>query len=333
MLNEAPYVEQLATDLALQDFAGEVEVLVADGGSSDGSVALLTGAAERLGLALKLLDNPAGWVSQGLNKCIGNASGDLIVRIDCHSRFPTDYLRRCAETSEATGADNVGGIPIATGRTPTERAVAAAMDSPFGGIGWSRNKTAAGPVEADTVTFGAFRPDAFRRVGLFDESLRRNQDDEFNLRLRLRGGRIVLDPSIKPVYIPRGTLRAVFRQYFEYGRWKVPVMRKHRRVLGLRSLAPAVFVLWSLALLTTTPFWPPALWALALTVMSYCLSALAFGVASLRRRSEPLHLLPRVVGAYFAFHAGYGFGMLRALLPSGDDAPSTQRTEPRRSRL
>ena len=333
MLNEAPYVEQLATDLAMQDFVGDVEILVADGGSSDGSVSLLTGAAERLGLTLKVLDNPAGWVSQGLNKCIGDASGDLIVRVDCHSRFPADYLRRCAETSEATGADNVGGIPIASGRTPTERAVAAAMDSPFGGIGWSRSKTATGPVEADTVTFGAFRPDVFLRVGLFDESLRRNQDDEFNLRLRLRGGRIVLNPSIKPVYIPRGRLRAVFRQYFQYGRWKVPVMRKHRRVLGMRSLAPAVFVLWVIALLTTAPFWRPAAWALALTVVSYCGLALGFGVASLRRRRESLLLLPRVVAAYFAFHAGYGVGMLRAFLPSGDNAPPAQRTEPRRSRF
>jgi GT2 family glycosyltransferase len=206
------------------------------------------------------------------------------------------------------------------------------MDSPFGGIGWSRNRTAAGPVEADTVTFGAFRPDAFHRVRLFDESLRRNQDDEFNLRLRLRGGRIVLDPSIKPAYIPRGTLRAVFRQYFEYGRWKVPVMRKHRRVLGLRSLAPAVFVLWLIALLTTAPFWRPAEWALALTAVSYCGLALGFGVASLRRRRESLLLLPRVLAAYFAFHVGYGVGMLRAFLPSQANAPSAHRTVPRRSR-
>jgi hypothetical protein len=281
---------------------------------------------------LQVLDNPAGWVSQGLNTCIGKARGDLIVRVDCHSRFPSDYLRLCAETSEATGADNVGGTPIAKGRTPTERAVAAAMDSPFGGIGWSRNQSAAGPVETDTVTFGAFRPDAFRRFGLFDESLRRNQDDEFNLRLRLGGGRIVLEPSIKLEYIPRGRLRAVFRQYFEYGRWKVPVMRKHRRVLGLRSLAPVVFVVWLVALLTTAPFWRPAAWALVLTATTYCGLAVGFGVASLRRRHESLVLLPRVVAGYFVFHTGYGVGMLRGFLPSGVNASKAPRTAPRRTR-
>jgi succinoglycan biosynthesis protein ExoA len=327
MLNEAAHVEQLASDLAVQDFAGDVEVLVADGGSSDGSVSLLTAAAERLGLTVRILENPAGWVSPGLNACIGEATGDLIVRVDCHSRFPADYLRRCAERSEASGADNVGGRPIARGRTRTERAVAAAMDSAFGGIGWSRSTTA-GPVETDTVTFGAFRPDVFRRVGLFDESLRRNQDDEFNLRLRLAGGRIVLDPSIKPVYIPRGTIRGVFRQYFEYGRWKIPVMRKHRRVLGLRSLIPVVSVIWAAVLVVTAPFWWPAAWALLLTALSYCALALAFGVASLRRRGESLLLVPRVVAAYLAFHTGYGAGMLRGLLPPGGAVPSSRPAHP-----
>jgi succinoglycan biosynthesis protein ExoA len=314
MLNEAAYVEQLASDLAGQDFAGDVEVIVADGGSTDGSVPLLLAAAERLGLTLRVVDNPAGWVSQGLNRCIGEASGDLIVRADCHSRYPPEYLRRCAEASEATGADNVGGLVVATGRTPTERAVACAMDSAFGGIGWTRHEAAGGPVEVDTVTFGAFRPEAFRRAGLFDESLRRNQDDEFNLRLRRHGGRVVLDPSIRLCYTPRGSLWAVFRQYFDYGRWKVPVMRKHRRMLGIRSLAPAAFVLSLLALAAATAFWRPAAWALVLEVAIYAAFALGFGLASLRRRREPVHLLPRVLAAFVAFHIGYGLGMVRGLV-------------------
>ena len=198
-----------------------------------------------------------------------------------------------------------------------ERAVASAMDSAFGGIGWTRHEAAGGPVEVDTVTFGAFRPEAFRQAGLFDESLRRNQDDEFNLRLRRHGGRIVLDPSIRLFYTPRGSLGAVFRQYFEYGRWKVPVMRKHRRVLGIRSLAPAAFVLSLLALAATAAFWRPAAWALALEVAIYAASALGFGLASLRRRRESARLLPRVSAAFLAFHVGYGLGMVRGLVSTG----------------
>jgi GT2 family glycosyltransferase len=314
MLNEASHVEQLATDLAAQDYVGEVEVVVADGGSTDGSAALLLAAAERLELSLRIVENPAGWVSQGLNKCIAEARGELIVRADCHSRYPADYLRRCAGASEATGADNVGGLVIASGRTPTERATACAMDSPFGGIGWSRQEAAEGPVEVDTVTFGAFRPEAFRRAGLFDESLRRNQDDEFNLRLRRNGGRVVLDPSIKLFYTPRSSLRGVFRQYFEYGRWKIPVMRKHREVLGLRSLAPVAFVGSLAVLVVVAAVWGPARWVLAFELLAYAAFALYFGLATLRHRHEPLRLLPRVVGAFAAFHLGYGLGMVRGLV-------------------
>jgi len=313
MLNEAAFVEQLVTDLAAQDFPGQVDVIVADGGSTDDSIPLLRAAAKRFDLSLEVVDNPAGWVSQGLNLCLQEAEGDLIVRADCHSRYPPDYLRRCAETSQATLAENVGGRVVASGRTPMEQAVASAMDSPFGGIGWTRHKTSGGPVEVDTVTFGAFRPEAFRKAGLFDETLQRNQDDEFNLRLRRNGGRIVLDPSIELYYTPRGSVRGVFRQYFDYGRWKIPVMRKHREVLGLRSLAPVAFVASLGVLAVATALWPPAGWALALEVLVYLAGAVYFGLRALRSQRKPVWLLPRVVSAFLAFHLGYGLGMARGL--------------------
>jgi len=109
MRDESASIGDFVADLAAQDFGGELEVLVADGGSVDGSVEQLIAAAERAPLALHVLDNPAGWVSPGLNACIREAKGDLIVRLDCHSRYPADYLRRLAELSEQTGAWNVGG--------------------------------------------------------------------------------------------------------------------------------------------------------------------------------------------------------------------------------
>ncbi len=145
-------------------------------------------AAERAGIDLIFLANPSRWVSNGLNACIERAQGDLIVRLDCHSRYPSDYVRRCAQAAEETGALNVGGVVTPVGQTGMERAVACAMDSPFGGIGWTRHGAVDARAEVDTVTYGAFRPQAFQLAGRFDESLVRNQDDEFNLRLRLAGG-------------------------------------------------------------------------------------------------------------------------------------------------
>jgi succinoglycan biosynthesis protein ExoA len=307
--NEGANVDHFVDDLARQDFQGELEVLVADGNSSDGSADRIQAAARAAGLSLRVLPNPAEWVSQGLNACIRQARGDLIVRLDCHSRYPNDYLRRCAELSEQTGAWNVGGRLVPMGTTPTERAVACAMDSPFGGIGWTRGAgNGHGPVDTDTVTFGAFRPEAFARAGLFDETLIRNQDDEFNLRLRRAGGRIVLDPEIAVMYRPRGSILRVWRQYYEYGLWKVPVMLKHRRVLTLRSMAPLAFVLGTVILVAATLRYPAARRLLLLQWSLYGSAAVAFAIRSLRERGEPMELLPRVLAAFPAFHLGHGSG-------------------------
>jgi GT2 family glycosyltransferase len=313
MRDESAAVDAFVAALAAQDFEGEVEVLVADGGSVDDSVERLKAASAAAGLTLAVIDNPAGWVSPGLNACIARAGGELIVRLDCHSSYPPEYLRRCAELAEQTGAWNVGGRVEPRGETPMERAVAAAMDSPFGGIGWTR-MGGTEPVEVDTVTFGAFRPEAFEKAGLYDEELVRNQDDELNLRIRMAGGRIMLDPTLTVYYRPRASLRQVWRQYYEYGFWKVRVMRKHRQVLTLRSMAPLVFLGSLLVLVIAGIFWTPALILFAAELVVYVLGAAAFAARGLRARGEPLRLTPRVMGVFGAFHLGYGTGMARGWL-------------------
>jgi succinoglycan biosynthesis protein ExoA len=315
MLNEAEHVDGLAGDIAAQDWDGELEVLVADGGSSDGSVARLRAAAARAGLDVVVLENPERSVSHALNRCIRAASGDLIIRVDCHSRYPSDYVRRCALAAEETGAENVGGMLVPVGRTLMERAVAAALDSAFGGIGWTRHQTDERR-EVDTVTFGAYRREVFDRAGLFDEELVRNQDDEFNLRLRRAGGRVVLDPSIRVYYTPRGDFRRLFRQYYEYGRWKAPVMRKHGRPTSARSLAPGAFVLGLAALIPLSAWHPHAAALLALKVSAYVALAVGFGIAGLRRRREPWTLLPRIIAVFPTMHLAHGIGMIAGWLRS-----------------
>ena len=280
MHNEASNVEEFVADLAAQDFDGEVEFIVADGASTDGSVELLRVAARAAGIDVRVIDNPRQWVSPGLNACIAAASGDLIVRLDCHSRYPPDYLRRSAIAAQETGAWHVGGRLMPDGRTPTERAVACAMDVPFGGIGWTRAASANTRVEVDTVTFGAYRPDVFRRVGGFDETLIRDQDEELNLRMHRAGGRTILDPAIVVRYRPRGSLAGVWRQYYGYGLWKVPVMLKHRRVLSLRSLAPLAFVVSTGALGLAGTRVPAARRLLAAEAGAYVAVAVAFAVAA-----------------------------------------------------
>lgn len=333
LLNEERHLEQFTRDLAAQDFKGRVQVIVADGGSTDGSIEKLRSASELHALDLVLLTDISGWVSHALNACIDVADGDLIVRLDCHSRYPENYLRLCALAAEETDAMVVGGVILPEGHTLTERAVACAMDTAFGGIGFYRTFSAnAGPlarvgallglsesrglanacrVDADTVTFGAFRPEAFERAGMFDEALRRNQDDEFNLRVRRAGGRVLLDHEIHVYYTPRGTLKGVFRQYYQYGFWKVPVILKHRHRPNPRSLVPLTFVCFLGGLAPAAVVSRTARRFLGAQLGAYAVMCLFFAGRSIHNRRESWSLFPRVVTAFPAFHVGYGLGMLR----------------------
>ena len=314
MLNEAEHIETFVGDVAAQDFRGDVELLVADGGSSDGSAALLEAAAERAGVDVTVLPNPARWVAPGLNACIERATGELLVRLDCHTRYPPDHVRRLAEAAQETGAWLVGGLLIPKGRTFMERAVACATDSPFGGVHWTRWGRHPERVEVDMVYCGAYRPEAFARAGLFDETFVRNQDDELALRIRLAGGRVVLDPQIRQYYVPRGSFRRVFKQYYEYGLWKVPAMLKHRQVFTARSLAPVSFVasVGALGLLGLRSRVARGVFAAELG--AYAAAASGFAVTSVRSHGEQPSVIPAVIAVYPTLHVAYGVGFLRGCL-------------------
>lgn len=326
MLNEAAHVSALVEDLAAQDFDGELEIFVADGGSTDGSAKLLADAAERAELELTILHNPRRIASVGLNACIRRCTGELIVRLDCHSRYPADYLRRCARAADETGAWNVGGVYVPTGATATERAAACALATAFGGVNWTRDGGRGERVTADTVYLGAFRPIAFEQAGLYAEDLVRNQDDELNLRIRRVGGRVVLDPAIRARYVPRGTFGGLARQYYEYGRWKPVVMARHRQVLSMRSLMPSTFV-GSLGVLGLAAInRRPARRFLGLEVGLYAAAAVGFGFVALRRQRESVWLLPRTVAVYPTLHLSYGLGMTVGTLRLRSRGGSRRRT-------
>lgn len=314
MLNEADHVEQLAQDIAAQDFEGEVELIVADGGSTDGSEDRLRAAAERAALALTLLPNPKRWAGPALNACLRHARGDLIVRIDCHTHYPPNYLSRLAATSLATGAWNVGGAFTAVGRTSMERAVACSYDSPFGGISWTRNRYRHEPVDADIVYYGAFRPEVFEQLGLYDENLGTAELEDMCFRIRKAGQRVVFDPAVSLLYTPRGSFPALFRQYYRYGLWKVAAMRKHRRVLSGRSVVPFAFVLSLATLGLGSRRSPVARRLLSLELAAYGTAVAAFAAAAVRGREESPALLPRVAGSFVTCHLAYGLGQAHGWL-------------------
>jgi glycosyltransferase involved in cell wall biosynthesis len=308
--NEIRCIEEcLASILAQESPPGGFEVIVADGMSEDGTREVIRKLSEG-DHRVVLVDNPERVTPCGMNAGIRAARGQYIAILGAHSRYPLDYLHRCYEAAARTEADNVGGGAIAEGRGYVGRAIAAARHSPFG-VGGARwhNPAYEGPV--DTVFGGFYRREVFDRIGLFDESFVRNQDDEFNLRLVRAGGTIWLCPQVRSWYRPRESLRDLLRQYLQYGYWKVAVIRKHRLPASPRHLVPGAFVA-SLVLLTClAPFWGPALWALLGLIGAY---GLGLAVASLvTARRAGMDLLPVLPAVFWCYHFGYGYGFLRGL--------------------
>ena len=279
-----------------------MEVLVADGQSDDGTRQRLNARAND-DLRLVVVDNPGRIVSTGLNACLTQARGELIVRMDIHTRFAPDYVAECIATLQGSGADNVGGPWVAIGQGAMAQAVAAAFQCRWV-VGGARSRDTAYEGVVDTVYLGCWPRTTLARVGGFDETLVRNQDDEHNLRLRLAGGRIWQSPRIRSWYAPRGSLSQLARQQYQYGYWRPFVMRKHGQPGGLRQLVPAGFVA-ALALaagLLPWTTWP--LVGLLLTYVAYLLLAATLA-ARQAGNARAWWRLPAVIAAY---HLGYGLG-------------------------
>ncbi len=239
--DEERYIERCLYSLARQDYPrGRFEVLVIDGQSNDGTALIVSRFAAESTVDLRLLQNPRRRTAAGLNIGLAEARGEVIVRVDGHATIAPDFLSRSVAALDETRADCVGGVIESEGDTYLGRAVALAMSSRFGVGGASFRVGGEGPV--DTVAFGAYRRDVFDRIGGFAEDIDKGEDDEFNYRLRDRGGTIMLVPGIRSRYTVRGDLRAVWRQYSGYGRAKPEVLRRHPAQARPRQLVPAAFV-------------------------------------------------------------------------------------------
>jgi glycosyltransferase involved in cell wall biosynthesis len=312
--NEARYIEPaLASILAQQEPPGGFEVIVADGLSNDGTRDRILAVAQR-DARVRLVDNPDRFTPHGLNVAIAAARGQIIVRMDAHTGYAPDYICACVHALESSKADNVGGPWVARGQGYLSRAIAAAFQSAFA-VGGARGhqRDYEGPV--DTVYLGCWRKSAFARFGPFDEELVRNQDDEHNLRITRGGGVVWQSTTIRSWYMPRSSLGALFRQYSQYGYWKVRVIQKHRLPASIRHMIPGAFVLALAAGGLAAPFLPLAGWlALGLAAVYLALAGLAALVTAAQSEWKLVPVLPAVFAAY---HFGYGIGFVRGLLDFG----------------
>jgi glycosyltransferase involved in cell wall biosynthesis len=246
VLNEETHLEEAVHSILSQDYQGKLEVILAVGPSRDRTLEIAQSISRRDSRVV-LVDNPSGRTAAGLNIALNKSQSPVVVRVDGHAHIPNDYLTLIVEILNKTGAVNVGGVMAAVGTTAFERAVAGAMRSPLG-VGASRFHTGGEAGIVDTVYLGAFRREALVAIGGFDERFTRAQDWELNFRLRENGGVVYFDPRLHVTYRPRSTVKALAKQYFEYGRWRRVVSRRHSGTINYRYLAPPFALVGSLQL-------------------------------------------------------------------------------------
>jgi len=303
MRNEANHIRPCLDAVLAQDYpVDRREVLVVDGDSDDDSLAVLA----TYGAQLRVLRNPHRIVPTAMNIGIRAARGDIIARVDGHTVLAPSYLRVGVEALRRTGADNVGGAMRAVGGGPMGDAIALAMGSRFGIGAYFHFGTT--EREADTVYMGMWPRQAFERIGVFDEELVRNQDDELNYRLRKLGGRIVLVPAMQSRYQNRQSLRTLTRQFYQYGVWKIRVLQKHPRQMNWRHFVPPAFVLAAGVGVVAAATVPGGGRLLAAVVGAYA-AALTVAAASVARRYGWTHFW-RVLVAFAAMHVSWGAGFL-----------------------
>ncbi len=307
----------------------EMEVLVADGMSDDGTRLVLL-EFERRVPGLRAIDNPEQIVSTGLNRTIREAKGEIIIRMDAHSLYPPDYVRSCVEVLNETNAENVGGPILARANGYIAQAIAYAYQTPFarGGAKF-RAPRYEGP--ADTVVYGCWRKSTLERIGLFDEKMVRGQDYELNARLLSSGGTVWQSPKITFWYRPRASLSGLFRQYFQYGFWKVAVVRKHGRLASWRNFVPGSCLLAGAILLlcaAAANFGGVTWWRDMFLADWFTLAGLyfiaSFATAFSVAKRKGWGYLPSLPIVFAVYHFSYALGFVLALLfrPTTLDGPN-----------
>lgn len=308
--NEEKYIAKCIDSIVKQNYSkSNIEVIFVDGNSTDRTVYIINTYIEKYP-HIRVLENPNRTVQYALNIGIMNARGEYIVRLDAHAEYASDYVSKSIEFLKKTGADNVGGPTVAKGKNEMQKVIAAAYHSPFA-LGGGKCHFENYEGYADTVSFGAYRKEKAIEIGLYDEKFPRSEDDEFNYRLIKGGGKIYITPEIKSTYYPRDNLKALFKQYFEYGIWKVAVIKKHKRPARISHLVPMCFVIF-LMVFGLMSFILPFIKVCFYGVMTlYMLLNLYFSFSNRLIKGIKNRLFLSIV--HFVFHVSYGFGFLRGI--------------------
>ena len=328
--NEENYLEGCIRSVQAQDYPRDrIEILIADGRSTDRTREIIAELAAE-DPRIRLIDNPDRLQAPGLNRMVREATGDILVRMDVHCEYAPDYVRRCVETLERTGAENVGGAQRAKAKTFFQRALCAALDSPLGVGGAAyRSADAEGPV--DTVFLGAFRRRVFENVGMWDPGAITNEDAELNQRIIESGGQVYLSRDIVVHYFPRTSFKTLAKQYYKYGRGRARTLLKLGRAPKLRPMLPFLMVSGGAMMLALPPLWP-------LVPPAVAAYLLATGVEAVRvsRRAAGVVAIPTIWSIFPVLHLAHGIGFAAGLvhyLREPDWSADVERIGTRRAQL
>jgi succinoglycan biosynthesis protein ExoA len=313
VVNEERHLRASVLRILDQDYTGPLDVTLAVGPSHDKTAQVAANLSAEYP-NVHMVDNPSGATPTALNLAINASSGEVVVRVDGHAMIPSDYIATAVAVLERTGADNVGGVMAAEGTGEFERAVAAAMTSKFG-VGGASFHVGGEEGPALTVYLGCFRRSALERVGGYDETMERAQDWEMNLRIRTSGGVVYFTPDLHVTYRPRHTLKALARQYFDYGRWRREVARRHPDTISIRYLAAPVTVAavtcglgLSIAGVVTGR---GAVVALGLMPGGVYGLGNLIASASVAAKSGDVSMMKRLPAVFATMHGAWGAGFLR----------------------
>ncbi len=307
--NEATFIRRSLGAILEQSYPTELlEIIIADGMSSDNTRDAIEQIKTESQFPIVIVDNPQRIAPAGLNRAIASAKGEIIIRVDGHCEIEPDYVENCVKHLISGRCEGVGG-PIETiGETFSARAIALAMSSKFG-VGGSAFRTINNQeLFVDTVAFPGYKKTTIENAGPFNEELVRNQDDEYNYRIRKLGGKILLSPDIRSRYYSRSSFGSLWKQYFQYGYWKVRVLQLHPRQMSIRQFVPFVFVSTLLLLTVFAIFFEYVRWSLVAILSLYLV--VSFSAAVLELRKAKLGMLPLVWLGFAVLHFSYGLGFL-----------------------
>jgi glycosyltransferase involved in cell wall biosynthesis len=301
ILNEEADLRNCISAILQQDYAGEIEIILALGPSKDNTnqIAQDLAAADK---RIKLVNNPTGQTAKGLNLAIAHSSFEIICRIDGHSEISNSYLKTAISIMQEKGAVNVGGLMHADSQFGLQRTIAQAMRSKLG-VGAAKFHTGGTAGPSDTVYLGTYKKSAILAAGGFDERYIRAQDWELNHRMRAQGGLIWFDPRLVVTYRPRKSLGKLAKQYFQYGRWRRVISRQHPKSTNFRYLAPPVALVINLFSLLFGALFGKIFF---LPVLIY-MSTLIIGGLIIGKKFADKLLMPIV---FATMHASWGAGFI-----------------------